>query len=93
MNDSPDNPEKTKWRPGGRREHWDYKQNAGAIEAPGSNVRKDSSDEPKQTHQEPVEAMVRGESAGVIRATRGKAKWQGDGTTNSPVYIKFSYST
>ena len=41
----------------------------------GSNIRKDSPDEPKQTHQEPAEAMVRGESAEVTRATRGKAKW------------------
>jgi len=39
-----------------------------------------------------VEAIVKGESAGVIKATRGKTKWQGDGTGNSPVYIKFSYN-
>jgi len=39
-----------------------------------------------------MEAMVRGESAGVTRATKGKAKWQGHGTGDSPVYIKFSHS-
>ena len=60
---------------------------------PGSKLRKDSLGEPKQTHQEPVEAMVKGESAGVTWATRDKMKWQGDGTGDSPVYIKFSYST
>ena len=39
-----------------------------------------------------MEAIVKGESAGVIKATGGKTKWQGDGTGNSPVYIKFSYN-
>jgi len=92
MNDSPDNPEKTQWGPAGLVEHWDHRQNAGVMEAPGSNMRKDSPDEPKRTHQEPAEPRVRGESAGVTRATRGKAKWQGDGTGNSLVYIKFSHS-
>jgi len=57
--------------------------------APGSIVRKDSPDEPKWTHQEPGEARVGGESTGVTRATRGKAKWQGDRTGDSPMYIKF----
>ena len=91
MNDSPDNREKIQRRPGGRVEHWDYRQNTGAMGAPGSNSRKDSPDEPKWTHQKPAEAIVRGESAGIVRATRGKAKWQGNGTGDSPVYIKFSY--
>ena len=67
-------------------------QNAGAMGAPGSKLRKDSLDEPKRTHQEPAEAMVKEESAGVTWVTRGKVKWQGDGTGDSPVYIKFSYS-
>jgi len=40
-----------------------------------------------------AEAMVRRENAGIIRATGGKVKWQGDGTGNGPVYIKFSHST
>jgi len=61
--------------------------------APGSNVRKDGPDKPKQTHQETAEAMVRGESPGVTMATGGRANWQGDGTGDSPVYIKFSHST
>jgi len=98
MNDSLDNPEKTQQGPRGRVEYWNHRQNTGAMEAPGSNVRKDSPDEPKWTHQEPkqtrqelAETMVRGESAGVTRATRGKVKWQGDGTGDSPVYIKFLY--
>ena len=52
MNDSPDNPEKTQQRPGGRIEHWNHRQNAGAMRTPESNVRKNSLDEPKQTHQE-----------------------------------------
>ena len=72
------------------------------IGALGSNVGKDSPDEPKWTHQKlaeiiaeektPVEAMIKEESAGVTRATGGKIKWQGDGTGDSPVYIKFSHS-
>ena len=77
MNGSPDNPEKTQQGPGGRVEYWDHRQKAGAIEAPESNVRKDSPDEPKWTHQEikahspePVEAMVRGESDRVIRTLK-----------------------
>jgi len=37
--------------------------------------------------------MIKGESAGVTRVTGGKAKWQGDGTGDSIVYIKFSQST
>jgi len=57
MNNSPSNLEKTQRGPGGRVKHWDHRQNAGVMEAPGSNVRKDSSDEPKWTHQEPAEAM------------------------------------
>ena len=103
MNDSPDNPEKTQREPGERVEHWDHRQNMGAIGALGSNVKKDSPDKLKRTHQEPgegiaggrtlAEAMVRGESAGIVRATGGKVKWQGDGTGNGPVYIKFSHST
>jgi len=84
INDSPDNPEKTQWRPEGRVEQWDHRQNAGVIGASGSNIRKDSPDEPKRTHQEPAEviagertlaeAMVKGKSAGVTRATGGKLK-------------------
>jgi len=41
--------------PGERVEHWDHRQNAGAMGAPGSNVKKDSPDELKRTHQEPAE--------------------------------------
>jgi len=55
MNDSPDNPERTQRGPGERVEHWDHRQNAGAMGAPGSNVKKDSPDELKRTHQEPAE--------------------------------------
>jgi len=51
MNDSPNNPEKTQLMPGGRVEHRDYRQNAVAMGAPRSNVRKHSPDEPKRTHQ------------------------------------------
>jgi len=103
MNDSLNNPEKTQRRPGERVEHWDHRQNAGAIRAPESNVKKNSEDELKQTHEEPaegiaggrtlVEAMIKEESAGIARATGGKVKWQGDGTENSLVYIKFLHST
>ena len=60
-----------------------------------------SPDEPKWTHQEPVEgiaggrtlaeAMVRGENSGTTRAPGVRMKWQGDGTGGSPVYIKFSH--
>ena len=66
-------------------------------------VMNDSPDEPKRTHQEPAEvieeqrtpaeAIVKGESTGVTRATGGQMKWQGNGTGDSPVYIKFSHST
>jgi len=58
----------------------------------GSNVRKDSPTKPKRTHQEPAEAIVRGESARVTRATGGKGKWHSDGTGDSQMYIKFSHS-
>jgi len=67
MNDNPDNPEKTQWEPGERVEHWDHRQNAGAMGAPRSNVKKDSPDElkrthqkPKRTHQEPAEGIAGG---------------------------------
>jgi len=99
---SSDNPEKTQRGPGGRVEHWNRRQNIEAMRAPESNVWKASPDEPTWTHQEPVEviaeertlaeAMVKGESTRVTRAIRGKMKWQGDGTGDSPVYIKFSHS-
>jgi len=49
-----------------------------------SSIKKDSPDEPKQTHQKLAEgiagertlaeAMVRGKSTGIARATRGKGK-------------------
>jgi len=58
MNDSPDNPEKTQWRPRGRIEHWDHRQNAVAMGAPGSNIRNNSPDELKQTHQKPAESIA-----------------------------------
>jgi len=99
INNSPDNPEKTQRGPGGRVKHWDHKQNAWAIGASGSSIRKDSPDKPKRTHQELAEgiaarrtladAMVREKSAGSTRATRDKAKWQSNRTGDSPVYIKF----
>ena len=99
MNDSPGNLKEIQWRLEERVEHWNRRQNAGAMEAPGSNIRKDSPDEPKRTHQqlkqtyqEPVDTMVRGESTGVTRAIRGKLKWQCNGTEDSPEYIKFSHS-
>ena len=102
MNDSLDNPEKTRWRPERPIEHWNRRQNAGAMGALGSNVRKDSLDELKQTHRELaeviagektlVEAMVKEESARVTRATGGKRKWQSNGTGDSLMYIKFSYN-
>jgi len=67
-------------------EYWNCRWNSGAIGALGSNVGKDSPDEPKWTHQKlaeiiaeektPVEAMIKEESAGVTRATGGKAgRW------------------
>jgi len=40
MNNSPSNLEKTQRGPGGRVKHWDHRQNAGVMEAPGSNVKK-----------------------------------------------------
>jgi len=82
MNLSPDNPEKTQRRPEGRVEHEDYKQNTGAIEAFGSNIKKNSPDELKRIHQEPAdviagertptEAIVKEKSAGITRVTRSK---------------------
>jgi len=72
------------------------------MRAPRSSIRKDSPDEPKRTHQKPVEGIARGrtlaeaivreKSAGITRTTGGKVKWQGDETGDSPVYIKFSHS-
>ena len=62
------------------------------MRAPGSNVRKDSLDEPKRIHQEPAEAIVREKSAGGITAARGKTKWQKDKIGNNPVYIKILHS-
>jgi len=57
--------------------------------------------EPKWTHQEPVEGiaggrtlvetMARGENTGTTTATGVRMKWQGDGTEGSPVYIKVSH--
>jgi len=101
MNNSPDNPEKTQLEPGERIEHWDCRQNTGAIRTPGSTARKDSLDEPKQTRQEPaegiakrrtlMETMARGENTGTTRAAGVRMKWQGDGTGSSLVYIKFSH--
>jgi len=102
MNDSPDNPEKTRWDPGGTVEHWNYRQNAGVTGASGSSVRKDRLDGLKQTHQEPaegiaggrtlVETMARTENTGTTRAAGVRMKWQGDGTGGSPVYIKFLHN-
>jgi len=102
MNDSPDNPEKTRRDPDGRVEHWNYRQNAGATGASGSSVRKDRLDGLKRTHQEPaegiaggrtlVETMARTENTGTTRAAGVRMKWQGDGTGGSPVYIKFSHN-
>ena len=84
MNDSPDNPEKTQQKPGGRIEHLNHRQNAGAIGAPERNVMKDNPDKPKRIHQEPAEiisekrtpteAMEKGESTGVTRVTGDKIK-------------------
>ena len=58
INDSPDNPEKTQWRPEGRVEQWDHRQNTEAMGAPRGNVGKDIPDEPQQTHQEPAEVIA-----------------------------------
>ena len=46
INDSSDDPERTKRRSRGRIEHWDHRQNARVIRAIGGNVMNDSSDEP-----------------------------------------------
>ena len=72
------------------------------MEVLESNVKKNSPDELKQTHQKPAEgiagertiaeAMVREESAGIARATGGKVKWQGNEIGDSSVYIKFLHS-